>query len=56
MFGGEAMKIGSDMIRHHLHRLRFDGCLALAQEFRGEDDVLAAHLPAYVLGVAHWDG
>ena len=30
--------------------------LALAQEFRGEDDVLAAHLLAYVLGVAHWDG
>ena len=30
--------------------------LALAQEFGGEDDVLAAHLPAYVLGVAHWDG
>ena len=30
--------------------------LALAQEFGCEDDVVAVHLLADVLGVAHWDG
>ena len=30
--------------------------LAFAKEFWGEDNVVAVHLLADVLGVAHWDG
>ena len=30
--------------------------LAFAKEFGCEDDVVAVHLLADVLGVAHWDG